>query len=269
MFEQYGKSEYLDLLTGLFKSVQDVRAVFGGTGKNLFPVVFLRDDIYDLIRDPDKNKWKDLEVDLNWTVAGIRGLLAHRLARVLNSQSEDFDTLWYSIFTPQALTYSRGNKEIASFDFMKMSSQGRPRDYINYLQQCAKESLRKNELEISVDTVKTADKEYSNYLKKELVDEIHGIVPDIAKVLGIFSELRKWILTIDEFRNAYHERVDAGGMAISDVDMVLRTLFYFSVIGNVVKVDLHIFKHERHSAQLNFKERIVVHRGLMKSLQII
>lgn len=269
MFEQYGKSEYLDLLTGLFKAVQDVRAVFSGGDKNLLPVVFLRDDIYDLIRDPDKNKWRDLEVDLNWSHADIRALLAHRLSRVLQTENGDFDTLWYSIFTNQALTYSAGNKEIASFDYIKMSSQGRPRDYINYLQQCAKESLRKNELEISLDTVKITDKEYSNYLRKELIDEIHGIIPDIAKVLGIFSELRKWILTIEEFRQAYLERVEAGGMAVSDVDMVLRTLFYFSVIGNVVKADLHIFRHERHSAQLNFKERIVVHRGLMKSLQII
>lgn len=269
MFEQYGKSEYLDLLTGLFKAVQDVRAVFSGSDKNLYPVVFLRDDIYDLIRDPDKNKWRDLEVDLEWTADGIRGLLAHRLSKALGATTEDFDVLWYSIFTRSSLTYSAGNKQIASFDFIKMSAQGRPRDYINYLQQCAYSSLKKGETEISLDTIKESDKAYSNYLKKELIDEIHGIIPDIAKVLSIFSELRKWILTIDEFKQAYAERVEAGGMAIADADMVLRTLFYFSVIGNVVKVDLHIFRHERPTAQLNFKERIVVHRGLMKSLQII
>lgn len=269
MFEQYGKSEYLDLLTGLFKAVQDVRAVFSGSDKNLYPVVFLRDDIYDLIRDPDKNKWRDLEVDLEWSADGIRGLLAHRLSKALGAPTEDFDTLWYSIFTRSSLSYSAGNKQIASFDFIKMSAQGRPRDYINYLQQCASISLKKNENIISTNTIKESDKSYSNYLRKELIDEIHGIIPDIAKVLSIFSELRKWILTIEEFKQAYAERVDAGGMSITDADMVLRTLFYFSVIGNVVRVDLHVFKHERPSAQLNFKERIVVHRGLMKSLQII
>jgi hypothetical protein len=106
-------------------------------------------------------------------------------------------------------------------------------------------------------------------LKKELIDEMHGIIPDIAKVLSIFSESRKWILSIQEFRQAYQERVDAKAMTITDVEFILRTLFYFSVIGNVVRVDLHIFRYERPDAQLNFKERIVVHRGLMKALQII
>lgn len=269
MFEQYGKSDYLDLLTGLFKAVQDVRAVFASSEKKLYPVVFLRDDIYDLIRDPDKNKWRDLEVDLEWNPQGIRGLLAHRLSRALSADTEDFDVLWYSIFTRESLTYSKGNKQIASFDFIKMSAQGRPRDYINYLQQCASTALKSNEDIISNDTIKKCDKAYSNYLRKELIDEIHGIIPDIAKVLSIFSELRKYILSIEEFRDAYNERVEAGGMAIADADMVLRTLFYFSVIGNVVRVDLHIFRHETPSAQLNFKEKIVVHRGLMKSLQII
>jgi hypothetical protein len=56
----------------------------------------------------------------------------------------------------------------------------------------------------------SADKLYSNYLRKELIDEVHGIIPDIGKILTIFSETRKWILSISEFRKAYEERVQAG-----------------------------------------------------------
>ena len=74
---------------------------------------------------------------------------------------------------------------------------------------------------------------------------------------------------MDEFRKAYQERVASGVLQNRDADFVLRTLFYFSIIGNVVRVGVHIFRHERPSAQLNFKEKIVVHRGLMKALQIV
>lgn len=269
MFENYIKSDYLDLLTSLFKAVQDIRATFAGTNIKLFPVLFLRDDIYDLIQDADKNKWRDLTVDLEWTDEGIRALLAHRLSKVIGSSDENFDKLWYSIVTHNTLVYSHGSKRIAPFDYIKMSAQGRPRDYVNYFQECASIELKRSKVEISTDTIKDADKAYSNYLKKELVDEIHGIIPDIQNVLAIFSETRKWILNIEEFRKAYNERVEAGRMAIKDVDFVLRTLFYFSVIGNVLRVGVHVFRHERPDAQLNFKEKIVVHRGLMKALQII
>lgn len=269
MFENYGRSEYLDLLTSLFKAVQDVRAVFKDRGPSLLPVIFLRDDIYDLIQDADKNKWRDFEVDLEWNNDGILALLAHRLAKVMDSECQDFDTLWYSIFTKKPLVYSHGNKEIAAFDYIRMSTQGRPRDYINYLQECAKIELKRSANIISEDTIKDTDKIYSNYLKKELIDEVHGIIPDISNVLSIFSETRKWILSIEEFRDAYLERSKGGKMSVDDVDFVLRTLFYFSIIGNVARVGVHIFRHERPSSQLNFKEKIVVHRGLMKALQII
>ena len=269
MFETYKKSEYLDLLTSLFKAVQDVRSTFREEISQLYPVIFLRDDIYDLIQDADKNKWRDLEVDITWNDLEIRKLLAHRLAKALLRDEERFDVLWYSIFDLTPLVYSGGYKEIHSFSYIKMSAQGRPRDYINYLQECASIELSRSSSIISADTIRDADKAYSNYLKKELIDEIHGLIPDISRVLSIFSELRKWILSIDEFRKAYQERVSAGGMAVVDADFVLRTLFYFSVIGNVVRTDLHVFRHERPDAQLNFKEKIVVHRGLMKALQIL
>ncbi|WP_193051488.1 hypothetical protein [Pseudoalteromonas undina] len=49
--------KYTELLTSLFKAVQDVRSIFRHS--NVFPIVFLRDDIYDILQDPDKGKWTD------------------------------------------------------------------------------------------------------------------------------------------------------------------------------------------------------------------
>ncbi|QPL39777.1 cold shock domain-containing protein [Erythrobacter sp. A30-3] len=269
IFETFQKSNYLDLLTSLFKAVQDVKSSFRGQISSPQPIIFLRDDIYDLLQDPDKNKWTDLEVHIKWSHREIKELIALRLSKVMNSHEQDFDTLWYSIFTRKPLEYSNSNKHISCFDYMNMSAQGRPRDYIAYLKECAAIERRRSNREIDTDTVKDADKQFSNYLRKELRDEVHGILPEIDKIFSIFSELRKWILPIHEFKAAYEERVSAGLIENRDVDFVLRTLFYFSIIGNVARVGVHIFRHEKPSAQLNFKENIVVHRGLMKALQIL
>ena len=193
-------------LTSLFKAVQDVRSIITSKGLRLYPVVFLRDDIYDLLRDPDKNKWRDLQVDLEWTTESIKELLSYRLMKLIGQSNDDFKVLWYSVFSRDAVTFSDGKKQIGSFEYITMSTQGRPRDYINYLQECAALELKRSRREISTLTIKDADKLYSNYLRKELIDEIHGIIPDIGKVLSIFSETRKWILSIDEFKRAYEER---------------------------------------------------------------
>ncbi|MER8504786.1 cold shock domain-containing protein [Mesorhizobium sp. M1339] len=269
VFASYNKSNYLDLLTSLFKAVQDVRSSITSKGKKLYPVIFLRDDIYDLIKDADKNKWRDLEISLKWKDPEIRRLIAYRLSRVFGIQEDNFEKLWCSIFSRSPMSYSGGKKQIDSYKYITMSTQGRPRDYINYLKECADIELSKNGEEISADTVKDADKAYSNYLRKELIDEMHGLIPDIDSVFSIFSESRKWILNISEFKSAYNQRLKSNTLKISDVDFILRTLFYFSVVGNVVRVGIHMFRYERPDAELNFKESIVVHRGLMKSLQIV
>ncbi|WP_095090816.1 P-loop ATPase, Sll1717 family [Mesorhizobium sophorae] len=269
IFASFSKSNYMDLLTSLFKAVQDVRSSVTAKGKALFPVIFLRDDIYDLVKDADKNKWRDLENFLEWNDTEIRRLLAYRLSKVLVVDEDDFDKIWYSLFSKSPMTYSKGKKEIDSFRYITMSTQGRPRDYINYLKECADIQLRMGGGEIAPSTVKAADKAYSGYLRKELIDEMHGLIPDIDNVLSIFSQTRKWILSISEFRSEYLERVKTGSVKISDPDFILRTLFYFSVIGNVVRVGIHIFKYQSPNSELNFKEMIVVHRGLMKSLQIV
>ena len=77
--ETYGNSEYLDLLTSLFKAVQDIRGIFKKKDLALYPVVLLRDDIYDLIHDADKTKWRDLSVPLNWSIGEIKFLIKYRL----------------------------------------------------------------------------------------------------------------------------------------------------------------------------------------------
>jgi Cdc6-like AAA superfamily ATPase len=57
-------NKYLSLITSLFKAVQVVRSIFVKS-KHIFPIIFLRDDIYDLVLDPDKNKWDDFRIDLD------------------------------------------------------------------------------------------------------------------------------------------------------------------------------------------------------------
>ena len=270
MYERAKDGGYIDLLTSLFKAVQDVRSVMGRAKRRIFPVIFLRDDIYDLITDSDKNKWRDLTIDLEWTLDEIRRLLKYRLSVAGNIEADSFDKVWYSVFDEKSVPYSGGRKSLSSFDYITRSTQGRPRDFIHYLQVCAESQLGKGGGRIRVETVQDADKAYSNYLRSELVDEMHGLVSDISRIFRLFTQIRKWILSIDEFRAMFDKYADSEIIHTKDADFVLQTLFYFSVIGNVSRQHkVHIFRHENPEAVLNFHENIVIHRGLMKALQIL
>ena len=265
-----GRQEYIDLLTSLFKSIQDIRSVMDKAGKNIFPVIFLRDDIYDIITDSDKNKWRDLTTYLDWNTSDIQNLLKYRLSVAANINGSTFNEVWYSIFDNESIPYSGGRKSLHSFDYIARSTQGRPRDFIHYLQVCAENQLSRGGGRIRKQTVQDADKAYSNYLRSELVDEMHGLVADVGEIFRLFTQIRKWIMSIDEFRSMHEKYTDSGIVTTKDADFVLQILFYFSVIGNVSRQQkVHIFRHENPEAVLNFHENIVIHRGLMKALQIL
>lgn len=261
-------SDYLDLLTSLFKAIQDIRAIFGKHQKQLYPVILLRDDIYDLVKDADKNKWRDLTATIAWDENEIRALLKHRLDKVFGVEGVDFDFTWFSIFSPFHVGFSGRTKYLPSFEYITRSTQGRPRDYIQYLKSCAELQLKNGGGKITNSTIKEADKDYSNYLKNELTDEIYGILPDIDAIFRVLGQIRKWIFSRDEFREVHKDQYVSGILTTKDPDFILQTLFYFSVIGNVTRTNHHLYRQHNSSATLNFKEKMVIHRGLMKALQI-
>ena len=271
MLEKDNYLKYTQLLTSLFKASQDVKSRFNEF--RLYPVVFLRDDIYDVLQDPDKTKWEDYRINLDWSREALQNLLAFRISRAIDPTGEilPFAKAWGKIFKGGKVKYGNNQQsQMSSFDYITRSTQNRPRDYIRYMQVCAEKALEKGESAISPNIVKAQDKAFSNYLRSELEDEIHGIIPEIREVLGVFSALRKQTMSVEQFALQYGKAVDAGAIQKRDVNFVLEVLFIFSIIGNVPKQsNYHVFRYKNPDARLNFNENFCVHRGLFKALQIL
>ena len=200
-------------------------------------------------------------------------MLASRISRALSVQGKplQFDAACNKVFLRQEVSMgTRQKNKMPIFDYITRSTHLRPRDYIRYLQVCAHEALETNNKIITANIVKRMDKSFSNYLRNELVDEIHGILPDIQEILSILSEIRKWNFSIGEFKRRYKVHLNKGVIKTRDVDFVLKVLFHFSVIGNQGRQkNQSFFRYANKEARLNFSEQLVVHRGLFKALQIL
>lgn len=263
---------YTDLLTSLFKATQDVRSVFGEAHK-LFPVVFLRDDIYEILTDNDRNKWRDLKVTLTWDERSIKDLIAFRISKA-DSQTKNilpFNHAWRMLFLTMPVKYGhQQEKKMSIFEYITRSTQLRPRDYVHFIQACAEQAMLERVPRITPAIVTRVDKSFSNYLRSELEDEIGGILPQIKAILNLFSIVRKQTLHISEFELAYEEALKSGDIQDRNADFILSILFNFSVIGNQPKQkNTHVFRYVTPEANFNRKEPLVLHRGLFKSLQII
>jgi hypothetical protein len=263
--------KYTELLTSLFKAVQDVRSIF--RKHKVYPIVFLRDDIYDILQDPDKNKWTDYKVDLDWNKESLKNLLAFRISRAEEpaGTSKDFAIVWGNVFEGGKIKYGNNDAKSASvFDYITRQTQNRPRDYVRYLQICAEIAIEKDRPKVNPDIVKLSSKAFSNYLRTEIEDEIHGAIPEIKKILNLFTKSRKQTMWPDEFKDLYLAEAEKGNIEKRDYQFILEMLFMFSVIGNSPRQSSHtIFRYKNKESRLNMNEQICVHRGLFRALQIL
>ena len=238
----------------------------------MLPIIFLRDDIYELIRDPDKNKWLDFRIDITWDEEKSKRLIAFRILRAIDSNCTTilpFQQAWQAVLG-HAIALRGGKnhtKQINSFDYIARSTLLRPRDFVSYLKSCAEEALAQGG-RLTPPIVRKVDRAFSRYLRDEFIDELFTVLPDISKIFDVFSQIHKLNFTEKEFEDAYMLQVQNGDIKETNITFVMRVLYHFSVLGNNPEPERFVFRYQNRESQLSLRERLVVHRGLFKSLQI-
>lgn len=263
-------NRYKDMITSLFKCICDIRSKFKDEELLVYPIAFLRSDIYDQITDSDKNKWYESVINLEWNTDKIKRLLAHRICVAFSVPDKPFDEAWSLLFSRDMVKMgTRKTKEMAIYDYIERSTEMRPRDFIKYIQECVILANKKAEHPITPETVKDSDENFSEYLKRETIDELYAILPEISDIFGLLSTIRKQRFSFSDFEIEYNNQVDQGILPPNDVKRVLLMLFDAGVIGNIPRIKTKsIFKFSGNSPRFNYNETMIIHRGLFKSLQI-
>lgn len=266
---------YFELLISLFKAVQNVRAELASAKVNIRPVIFLRDDIFDLCRDVDKNKWLDRAVTLRWDESQLRQLTKFRLSRALALAGADINVeqAWGAIFAVRTTRFGTNGKNSSdTLKFILGRTFLRPRDLISYLRECAKIALSRDGTHmINNEIIKDAIEGHSAYLRREIIDETFPVLEEISEILDVISKIRKQIFSRKEFNDRYREYInltpDKGRPDLTE-SQVLKILYHFNIIGNVTSGGHRVFAYNSAVKVLNMDENFCVHAGLMRSLNI-
>ena len=155
------------------------------------------------MQDPDKTKWRDSLFSLDWKRDDIKRLLGFRISRSISRDAEilRIGNACSQVFTSDPMGYgTRQRKSISQFDFIAKATHIRPRDFIFYIRECARSAVQQGHRTITSDTIKNADKEFSNYFKEELTGEIESIIPDVGQVFDLLSEKRKGVVSYNELK---------------------------------------------------------------------
>lgn len=264
------KENYISLVTSLFKAIQDVRRIFHG--KKIYPVAFLRDDIYKLLNDSDKTKWRDYTYHIKWDEYLIKSMLAFRISKDLEYASPlSFNEVWYEIMSRNSIGMGhRQSKKISIFDYIHRSTLMRPRDYIYFIKIAAEKARIAHSYKITPRIVTKENLNFSRHLLDDLTDEMRGLYSEIDEIIKIFKEIRQQELPIQLFKTHFEEKQKRGKISKSlEVTQVLEDLYNFSVIGNVPRQKNNvIYKYLHPDSNLNLNEKIAIHRGLYGALEL-
>lgn len=270
MLDAKSKDQYLSLITGLFKAADNVRQLFSDF--NVFPIVFLRSDIFDLISDSDRNKWSDYSVTIDWTLESIKRLLAFRIARSTDAQAEpeNFDEEWAKLFKQQNIRYRGRTQKI--IEFLAVRTFMRPRDFVFYMRECARVSRDKGLKRVSRVEAFYSAPQLSNHMLRELIDEIHPLIPETDSVFEVLQRVCRFRATFpfEDFRAAFDEDKARGFLspdyALSP-EAVMRFLYYFGAVGNRTARATY-FRLQRRFTDLDFDQPITIHASLYSALGV-
>ena len=258
-------------LIGLILAARQINLAAKRAGKNMSVLVFIRDDIYDLLHFEDKNKITENHVSrIEWKPHGddltLIDLMEKRFQRALGRES---DVSWAEMFDETQEMPSRQRK----YDHICDRTLWRPRDMIKFCNEVLS-SYKSSEGRASkfrnADVI-SARESYSDYLLRELEDEITKHVPEYREYLEVIKSIGKTQFSPRQFEEAWCQRPSLKEKPHQEA---LIDLFEFSVIGYLRPGgggggSRYVWRYQDNRAKFNPEaELLKVHPGFKESLDI-
>ena len=188
----------------------------------VYPVLYLRTDIWENIDFSDKNKIAEqLSYEIVWDSTNLRRLVDQRVKSKVKKA-----TGWDSIHNPE--DKMRGSQP--KWDYIIARTFLRPRDviaYLNYALEIA--ASREDDEEIfSKEDIYDARPQYSRYLRNELHEEISPHWPQWEEPLRACSAIATMVIKRDTFNHEYEKRRGENSFLSANA---LEVLYGYSVVG--------------------------------------
>ena len=145
----------------------------------IFPVIFLRLDIYDLLQFQNRDFFRGEEMHIAWNANALLNL-AHARAQASIGSNISPEYLWEEIF-PKKIN----NKKIT--DFIIQHTLMRPREVIQLCNACVDSANKNGHNRILEDDVREALRLYSNWKVSDLVSEYQINYPFLSRLFVLFT----------------------------------------------------------------------------------
>lgn len=221
--------DYSSRMIGLLLAARDINLYARSRGKKITIGVFLRDDIYDRLQFEDKNKITENFCDyVVWDHGSKSNTLKSLMEKRINVVFGGARSKWDEVFDEVHEMSGRQRK----YNYILDRTFLRPRDMIKFCNECLNSLRRSGEQVLKFENkhIIGAQATFSDYLQRELDDEIHKHVPEYRQYLEVIKNQDSLQFTLAEFREVWETRKNLFSDG-KDPVVALRELFEFSVVG--------------------------------------
>lgn len=273
--DQFRNDElYKSNIISLIKTVDKLNLEFLESAINAKFVLMLRTDIFYILNDADLNKIEqDCAVKIDW--GKVSNENSPLVKMILLKIGQSIERNGKKVLSDREIkrkffseTFKTPQRTYKPFEFLLARTFLRPRDIITFLKLVVEKYPKMQYF--SEDCVRSVEKEYSEYLLKEIKNEMHGHVEEneIEAAFTLLRQYKRKNFTFEKMEKYYEDNKEIyDGF---DLRRLLNLLFDFGVIGNVwidKSRQYYSWKY-RENAIIDYQKKFNIHIGLRKALNI-
>lgn len=248
------------MISGLLRAVASVNESLENVGS----VVFLRSDIYDVLKFHDVDKYNSQTEFISWSKSNLRELLENRIrfsAGESKSNSTSMD-IWTALFE------SRVGRD-SSFEYIVSRTLRRPREAIQFCNRALRFAQDSGSEKITANHVLRAERQYSAEKLRDLSSEFLIQYPFLEGLFSLFQGFQT-SFSKQEFEKRYFdakERLENSYLDLKNLnsDYVLQILYEIVFIG----VDMNegqLFSYDISNLVMAQQKQYVVHPAFHSAL---
>lgn len=256
------------VIMSLLRATEEIFRFFRSNSINCYPILALREDIFESLEDNDLNKLDDYILRLNWSAEdggpwSLKNIVEKRIGASIKNKYGD----WVSSRDYWGLVTDENNVGKDLWSYICALTFCRPRDVVKIMKYCKNAKGR-----LTLDDIHAIENNYSQWLYNEFRDEVQSFLSCWKNVLNCLTEIAEGKAAIDLLK----ERLEKNEIVQiwceknkRNVDYIIKLLFNYSVIGQVNEKGHWIFKYKDNAIEyMSSYPYYCIHYGFCRKLRI-
>ena len=214
------------ILRALLEAARKTTKILERKKVECYSVVFIRNDVFELLVDQSSDRGKELKVSLDWNDRDLlKEFLRLRLIHNILPEDPTFNDIWSQVST----THINGELTI---DYLIERSLMRPRNLLSLVNYAKGNAINLRHNKITEEDILKAVDTYSNDIGTEIGLEIRDVFPKAEDILYSFIDVKRKFSLKDLRGYLKKARIDE-----NDESKMIEILFWFAFIGVIRKKD--------------------------------